>query len=334
MKYNLNLCLQCLVMKYQETSFTEYINAAKSNNLFKTYSSYYSKYSKDVRNIKNLIFYGPDGVGKYTQSLLFLSRYSPSKLKYERKCILSYSKDKEFKFKMSDIHCEIDFELLGCSSLILWNTIYEQIQDIVKTKTVKKFFVMCRNFNKINEELIQIFYKYISTLNTSNYIKFIFITKNISFIPTNILDACDVFYFKRPTKKKYIEITGNKTFIQNADTKNIRNIKDVKTNNSIYMNLNKNICDKIIEQLVDIHTIDLHNLRESIYDILIYNLDVYECLTYIIKEMFSIYKPDNAQQFQVNIKLFETLRYYNNNYRPIYHLEKILLYLCKVVNGF
>ena len=31
-------------------------------------------------------------------------------------------------------------------------------------------------------------------------------------------------------------------------------------------------------------------------------------------------------------KLVSFFRLYNNNYRPIYHLESFLYYLCKVVN--
>lgn len=321
-------------MKYCETTLSEYIETARENNLFKIYSTYYSKYSRDIKRIKNVIFFGPDGIGKYTQSLLFLVKYSPSKLKYERKCVLTYQKDKEFKFKMSDIHCEIDFELFGCNSLLLWNTIYEHIINIVKTTKTKCFFIMCKNFNKINEELLDIFYKYISTLNTTNKIRFIFSTTNISFIPKNILETCDIFYFKRPTKKKYIEITGNNLLIQNTELKDIHNIKNVKTSNTLFLKNSNTICDRIIEQLVNIHELDLHKLRENIYDILVYNLDVYKSLSYIIREIVSIYKIDNAQMFDINIKLYETLKYYNNNYRPIYHLEKILLYLCKIVNGF
>ena len=31
--------------------------------------------------------------------------------------------------------------------------------------------------------------------------------------------------------------------------------------------------------------------------------------------------------------LYEFLRYYNNNYRPIYHLEKFMLGLCRTIHG-
>ena len=36
-----------------------------------------------------MIFYGKKGIGKYSQVLNFISRYSPSELKYERK--INYS---------------------------------------------------------------------------------------------------------------------------------------------------------------------------------------------------------------------------------------------------
>ena len=41
--------------------------------------------NKKILNLNNFIYYGPSGVGKYTQVLNMISKYSPSCLKYERK---------------------------------------------------------------------------------------------------------------------------------------------------------------------------------------------------------------------------------------------------------
>ena len=63
--------------KFFESNFDEYVN--KKTNL-------HPKIQNNIKNIdnQNIIFYGPSGVGKYTQSLNYIKKYSASNLKYER----------------------------------------------------------------------------------------------------------------------------------------------------------------------------------------------------------------------------------------------------------
>ena len=67
-------------MKFLSTKFEDYINECEKFNL---HEDLYKILKKNP--YKNLLFYGPSGVGKYTQSLNFIKRFSPSHLKYERK---------------------------------------------------------------------------------------------------------------------------------------------------------------------------------------------------------------------------------------------------------
>ena len=41
-------------------------------------------------------------------------------LKYERKMKFNFQNKREFLIKISDIHFEIDMELLGCNAKLLW----------------------------------------------------------------------------------------------------------------------------------------------------------------------------------------------------------------------
>ena len=75
------------------------------------------KLYNNIENISHLIFYGQNGIGKYTQALSFIKQYSPSNLKYERKININLSAKKEY-FKVSDIHIEVDMELLGCNTKV------------------------------------------------------------------------------------------------------------------------------------------------------------------------------------------------------------------------
>ena len=83
-----------------------------------------------MKDLSNLIFYGPPGTGKYTQALYSIEKYSPSALKYERKINISVQKKQQYLFNISDIHFEIDMDLLGCNARIVWNDIYHHILDI------------------------------------------------------------------------------------------------------------------------------------------------------------------------------------------------------------
>ena len=72
------------MMKFYETHFEDYINANNENSLHPALSELYKKFPKKITDLKNLIFYGPKGVGKYTQMLSAIKSYSPSGLKYEK----------------------------------------------------------------------------------------------------------------------------------------------------------------------------------------------------------------------------------------------------------
>jgi hypothetical protein len=76
---------------------------------------------------------------------------------------------------------------------------------------------------------------------------------------------------------------------------------------------------------------DYLQFRELLYDILTYDLEIGDCILYIYSYFIEneIVKPDEIND--VLKDLYENLQYYNNNYRPIYHLErifyKLVLYL-------
>ena len=116
-------------MKYHETTFEDYLSANSITSLHPVLERNYNKYPENMEDSHNIIFYGPPGSGKYTQTLLFLKRYSQSNLKYEKRVTITSNKVVSY-YKISDIHIEVDIELLGCNAKTLWNTIYFQILDI------------------------------------------------------------------------------------------------------------------------------------------------------------------------------------------------------------
>lgn len=324
-------------MKFLESHFEEYINAVEQFNLHpKLEKQYYSKFPKTIDKLGNLIFYGPSGVGKYSQMLYSIKKYSPSNLKYEKRLNITYDK-KPYLFKISDIHYEIDMSLLGCNSKLLWHEIYQQMVDILSAKNEKTGIIVCKEFHHINSELLENFYSYMQDNNSSAInIKFILLTKDVGFIPNPIIHCCEIIYVARPSKTSYVKLininTKSETKTKTLNSLDIKNIKHLKTD--ILTTPYKFICDKILKQMTETNELKFLKFRELIYDLFIYNLDVNDCIWYILCELIQLNKIKQENMGDVLLKYRQFAKYYNNNYRPIYHLESYLFYLTSVVNGY
>jgi hypothetical protein len=320
-------------MKFYETHFEEYINAIQKQNLHPKLEKIYKKFPETLYELKNVIIYGPSGVGKYTQMLNLIKKYSPTELKYEKKISVNYNKQAYF-FKISDIHYEIDMSLLGCNSKLLWHEIYTQIIDIISAKTDKSGIIVCKYFHEIHSELLENFYSYMQQNNAISVdIKFIIVTEKLSFIPDNILNCCEIINIARPSKSNY-----NKCFKNKLPTKfnleNITNIKTLKLFNEELMLPYKIICNKIIDNMIQVDDLKFLKFRDILYDIFIYNLDITDCIWYILSTLVKENRIKNEYFSDILIKTYSFFQYYNNNYRPIYHLEKYLFYLIKIIHNY
>lgn len=315
-----------------DTHFYEYVENCSNYSLHPEMKCFYNTFPNSLKELRNMIFYGPSGVGKYTQVLQSISKYSPSKLKYEKKISITFNKNTYF-FKISDIHYEIDMSLLKCNSKLLWNELYNQVIDIIHTKHDKCGIIICKNFNNINNEFLDTFYSYMQNINGIHII-FIIITENISFIPDNIVNRCRIIRFARPSKDTYIKSLGNCFNKNNIELNKITNIKNIIGFTPQLMCPHEIICNKLIKSILDIENMNFQNIRNELYDIFIYNLDVSQCLWYIIHKLLVLENIKNDDISDIMKKTYNCLQYYNNNYRPIYHLESFLFYLIKKIHGF
>jgi hypothetical protein len=320
-------------MKLLETTFNDYINPLNIHNLHPKYDKLYKLFSDNLSNMKNIILYGPKGIGKYTQMLQLIKKYSPSELKYEKKFSITFQKKHTYIFKISDIHYEIDMSLLGCNARVLWNDVFNHIIDIINTKHEKSGIIVCKYFHEIHSELLDVFYNYMQNFESTYTIRFVFITEHISFIPENILNTCDIISYRRPTKKSYNTCIFPNKINAKIKTRDITNIKNIKTNITQMMKPTQHICNKIINIMCNIECINYLELREHLYTLLVYQLDISDCLWYIIQTLYYKQKITYEQLFDINIHIYKFFKYYNNNYRPIYHLERIILNISSIVNG-
>jgi len=333
-------------MKYYETTFEEYLNASNEINLHPEIDDFL--FSKENHFFYNSIFFGPSGVGKYTQVLKMIAPFSSTHLKYEKK--IKFQNEKiEIKYSISDIHYEIDLALLGCNSKTIWNELFMQIVDVISVKPEKRGFIVCKNFHSIHNELLEVFYTYMQQYNHMHsiiQIRFVLITEQISFIPNNIINICNLITVRTPSseiidkiilrkhidgdiidyfiplknekkedfhnfdtgslleKEEIIEmIVKNKkqsNIVSSDESSDVHKIKKIETIaiheptiKGRYFQFHQNIkntqltvlevvCNSIICEMIHYDKIKIACFRDIIYDILIYNLDIYECIWYIL----------------------------------------------------
>jgi hypothetical protein len=303
-------------------------------------------------NFINYIFYGPPCSYKYKNALKLLQHFSPSNLKYEKKLHINLTKT-EFYIKISDIHYEIDVENFIYNSKSVWNEIYNIIYNSIASSPIKRGYIVFRNFDKINYDLLDLLYNYMqkelfSTLN----IKYIIITECVSFIPMKIINICKIINFAKLSKKNIHSICNkhNKLFFKkmnntskdtlvcsNVDTiynkvnnPNIFTHLDI-SNNIKYIEQHSAICNTFIN-LITNNNYNITNIRTLLYDILINHLNSHECFFYIIHSLIVNKLIDSNKISDLIFNSIFFLKNYNNNYRPIFHLESFTLYLIELIN--
>jgi len=274
----------------------------------------------DQLELKNTIFYGPPGTGKYSLILKYIQKYSETHLKYCRKFSLVFD-SKPYQFQISDVHYEIDMSVLSYNSKILWHEIYQQLVDIITNKG-KPGIILCKYFHEINNDILDNFYNYMHHPN----ITFVIMTENVSFIPDHIIQSCQMVCVPRLSRENYTRVfdisNSSSTTITIPATTNIVNMKSQYLNPTYIP-----ICNQIIRYMEDIPNFDYFTFRTKLYTLLVYNIDVYSSMWYIL-----YYFIDNRQfsrEFISNVlvHLIRFLHRYNNNHHNIYHIEHFLCYL-------
>jgi hypothetical protein len=211
----------------------------------------------------SIILYGPENSGKYTKAIEYIRPYSKSNLKYKRKMEIELNNNLYY-FNISDVHFEIDFELLGTNGNSIWNEFYNNVKYIVNTQ-MHFGIILCRNFHFIDSELLIIFY----TFMIKNNIRFIICTRYISYLPIEIKEICNIINLKKIYMEKY----------------------DLEY---------KSFCNNIVNYIKN-NDNDLFQLREYLYQLSTYNFDIHKCLQYIHFELLKTGKLQNDMDELIEI---------------------------------
>jgi len=251
--------------------------------------------SKDKNDIlithtnQHFVMYCNNHLVNYNNSLNFLKNISPSDLKYSRKTILNFQ-DTEFTLQTSDVHIEIDFELLGVNEYSIFFDFFKHIKEnMIKTIPL---YVLCIHFNMIKQELLQVFHSFMNEKN----IYFILLTDEISFLTSAMI-------------------------------RNIM-IKKIKCNNpSMYNKTYKKRVNIIVNDILENRDISFFVWRENLYNLLIMNDNIHACFSYLFESLIENEYLNDANIDKTLEFYYENIRKYNNNYRSIYHLEHFITYL-------
>ena len=268
--------------------YTEYCKKSEvkeNNTVFTEYSKSHPK--------KNIIVYGNNVINNYVFTLMNLKPLSKSELKYSRRVAITY-KAEDILFNISDIHFEVDFEILGVNQYNIFLTLFQHIKEnIISDKEI--FYIVCLNFQCIKLELMSIFYSFMN----ENNIRVIILTSELSFI-------CDKLFQSSFIKK----IKGDECHINNTK---------------------ENLIKKVTKMITQ-ETLSLFQLRENLYSFLTLNYRIHDCFSSII---FNLIESKYIQEDNILLVLKNYNKFtekYNNNYRPIYHLESFILFLINLKN--
>ena len=199
-------------------------------------------------------------------------------------------------------------------------------------------------------------------------INFIFHTPHLSFIPNNIINMSHIISSPKKTPENYHQLLqvisgGDKPheeetkkdgatggFIQRITKEynppslsmiykfepymhNVKQLYSLSLIDKIEdrpKDLFEMVCNSIIYEIENYKNIVMTKFRDTLYEILIYNLDIYDCLWFIIQHFINKKTHPRLLKEGTNKILEKThsfLKYYNNNYRPIYHLESMFYYI-------
>lgn len=288
-------------------------------------------------SLSNTIFYGPPGVGKYSLILKSIKKYSETNLKYCRKITVTFD-TKIYQFQMSDIHYEIDMAIFTYNSKLLWHEIYQQLVEIITSKG-KKGIILCKNFHEINNELLENFYNYMQ----HPLLVFFIMSEHVSFIPDNIIQSCYMVQIPRPSREEYEKVCSLFPLEEEKSEKggstgevdmstcevDVSTIINIKCPTMMAHHIPS--CNQIIKYMEDVENFDYFTFRTKIYTLLVYNIDVYSSVWYILN--YFIEKKMFSKEIITDIteKLLKFLHLYNNNHHNIYHIEYFLSYLQNVL---
>jgi hypothetical protein len=307
-------------MKYYETSCNDYIQSSKQFNIHPELSNFTTP--GDLSQLGNMIFYGPSGTGKYTQFLRIIEKYSTHKLKTEKISVITekqtytyHISDIHYEIDFALLGCESKkiwnecfFQIIDVVSakkdktgVILcrnFHAIHSELLDV--------FYSYIQHCRALSIHItFAILTEHVSFIPNSilQCCKVVSVKRPDQDVYDKLLSKETPAWCYRGMKKRVINDTvGSSTSVRDAtfvipleslkqneiepdailNLKELRSLSMVSSANEYPKDVFNIICDNIIVEMTKHETIEILNLRDNLYDILLYGLDITECLWYIL----------------------------------------------------
>jgi hypothetical protein len=334
-------------MKFNGSSFADGVAAAHRYNMHSSPPG--PIVSLDITTpycpFQNTIIYGARGIGKYTQALLKIAPYSPTALKCERRVTVPNDKIK-CVYKTSDVHCEVDMMLLGCNAKAIWADVFAHMTIVASLKKSPVYIILCKNFHAIHPEIMDIFYSYMQPLNVVGaQLRFILLAENIGFIPEDICSRCCVIPLARPSAEVYASMICANLHIALPNTAIATAAKErrINTCKELYWYAMPNttapppdittiVLKSIISVIDNALILPITEIREALYELLVYGQDIHEIVWSVFEHYISTKQLCLFNHPEFMPTLFAHLKYRNNNYREIFHLENITFLFANAIH--
>jgi hypothetical protein len=266
---------------------------------------------KLLKKFENLILYGPSGSGKYTLALRILATYSKTKLKYEKRVNVATSTGGEVLVKVSDVHYEVDAELLGCNARTNFYEVFAHITEMIDAKFPNNDgVVLCTNFHLVHPELLEIFYSFMQP-----GIKFILLTEAVSFLPASLMKRCRTVAVPKPGAAD----VGERLSVKLGPNAKWSNLKDVRLLGAKAPS--KTAGEVFAEELVVRCSPPLRigDTREDLYKVMMVNQNVDDVFWELTKRVLPKVQPSRMEK--LTREIVYCMQCHSCNYRPIFHLE-------------
>jgi adenylate kinase family enzyme len=236
--------------------------------------------------------------------------------------------DNFYSYMQSNIYSNVNIKFLLITESISFipENIIKCSNIINFSRPTKKLYTLIYNNNIIHNSANNSLHNSVNLLNNSN-------NSNNSDNSDNsdVKNEC----LKKTDIKKEHSLLGQKTedFLSQDNLKKINNIKNLFCSIENPIKHYQYISNKIVNEYIcnNSKKINFLKLRELIYDIFVYNLNVNEIIFNILFLLTEKYDFDNIQFTEILTKTYKFLKYYNNNYRPIYHAELYIYHLINII---
>uniref|UniRef100_A0A6C0BQN6 DNA polymerase III delta N-terminal domain-containing protein n=1 Tax=viral metagenome TaxID=1070528 RepID=A0A6C0BQN6_9ZZZZ len=251
---------------------------------------------RDDNKRYNFIIYGPHQEDSYNIFMKYLSGYTSDEYT-TKKMHFTMLSGYDISIKKGINHFELNMEFIP--NIKIWNELYDHIRDIMIATNMKQSVILCNNFHCSVTDVIDTMYSLFDDTSHPD-IHFVLLSRDITFISESIRD-------------RFITIRSKKECI-----KKIHSSYD-------------NMSDSITSFILNIDEITYHSIRNIVYDIFIHNLNPIDCILDVIGKL--IYN----KTFPITPDVLTNINYHINgmhkNYRSIYHLEAMMVYLVSNVHG-